>query len=290
MKEGLWGALIGAVLAAGGTWYSVDQQSQQLEKELRQESVRLERELRSADEDRELAKEQLRTLQEQFEAEQLEVYGDPVAQLEAARRAFYAPDATDEDRQAAVGRLAASLVEASYTDADLVDIDQRLPPGVHQQINGLTDMLEKDPRKVDLNRADLHGHYWQGAVLDHVLLRGADLRAVDFSGASLKSSYLENAHLQCADFSGATMDKTQLGKADLRWSDLRGVDLTTVEGLTNTRLTGVAYDDATKWPDTVDKDELDPPGNYAEPRLCQGEHLESDDVAEEPSSEPSPAA
>lgn len=301
MKEGLIGALLGAVVtvAVGGvdTFYNVRNESDRLKQEhqhesaqLEQEAIRLEGELKEAEANRKIAEENLRLAQEEQESSRVEVYGQAAQQIEAARRSFNDPDATDEERAAAVRRLAASIVENSRRpELEPVSISQPLPPGTHDRANALANLLKQQLFKADLSRADLHGQYFQGAILDRILLRSADLRAVDFSNASLQSTYFEGALLQCADLSGAQMDAAQLAGADLSWSDLRGVDLTGVVGLSAEQLTGVAYDDATKWPDSISEADLKEPSEYSEPRLCIPEHLTGATTGQSsPQPQPSP--
>ncbi len=67
------------------------------------------------------------------------------------------------------------------------------------------------------------------------------------------------------------------------------MNLAGVVGLSAEKLTGVAYDDETQWPESVDEADLDMPSDYSEPRLCVAEHLKGEEATAVTSPQPGAA-
>lgn len=104
-----------------------------------------------------------------------------------------------------------NLIDADLRDANMVGIDLRL---------------------ADMGVADL-----RGADLRFAQLEGADLVLVDLDGADLRNAQLD----------GASLLEAELGDAQLSGADLRGVTFTGAN-LERVNLSGVCFDDSTRWP------------------------------------------
>jgi uncharacterized protein YjbI with pentapeptide repeats len=98
----------------------------------------------------------------------------------------------------------------------------------------------------------------RGALLRHAELSSANLtsahmRHADLSDAQMIGTRLTAADLEGADLRAAILIQSRLTRANLRYADLRdaclvGADLRGARGLEQAHLTGVIYDDTTRWP------------------------------------------
>jgi hypothetical protein len=105
----------------------------------------------------------------------------------------------------------------------------------------------------DLNGASLREADFREANLAQAKLEGAHLSRIDLSGADLegavlRETFLYRANLAGADLEGADLTKANLAHANLDGAWIRGVDLSTVDGLTQEQLDAAIGDAATKLP------------------------------------------
>ncbi len=119
-------------------------------------------------------------------------------------------------------------------------------------------------RQADLSQADLSGANLGGADLRAANLSGADLRGANLRGANLRQADLSEVNLRGAKIDDTTQiaDKWRLvweivtqgaarrdlSGADLSRANLSGADLWKAD-LSRANLSGVKYDNTTKWPD-----------------------------------------
>jgi Pentapeptide repeats (8 copies) len=124
--------------------------------------------------------------------------------------------------------------------------------------------IEKDPRIVDISRAELDGAYLRLFNLSEANLSGANLSGTNLSGANLSGADLccstsnegtrptqlvrailtgadlRNAHLRNADLRNANLERAKLSDADLSGANLQGANLSEAD-LRNANLQGAYY-------------------------------------------------
>jgi hypothetical protein len=104
----------------------------------------------------------------------------------------------------------------------------------------IASLARRDLRAMFCQNTNFAGAWLQGAQLDGAYLKTSDLRQAQLEGAQLVNANLNNAHLQGANLHGA----------DLRGADLRQACLD------GAKLTGVRFDERTKWPKGFNPDQL----------------------------------
>jgi hypothetical protein len=88
-------------------------------------------------------------------------------------------------------------------------------------------------RDVDLRGTTLRMANLSGAILDRVNLSGAD-----FAGARLNGSKMSNCHLAGVVFFGADLTDAVIEECILQYTDFSYVDLSSVQGLDTSRISG----------------------------------------------------
>ncbi len=96
-------------------------------------------------------------------------------------------------------------------------------------------------------------------ALGNADLGGARLSTADLHDANLRGAYLSGAHLTGADLRGADLREADLRSAYMSGAKLSGADLH-----------GARYDDATRWPDGIDKDAAGATKLYLPPQANAG--------------------
>jgi uncharacterized protein YjbI with pentapeptide repeats len=180
----------------------------------------------------------------------------------------------------------ANLAEAhlSYADLSMADLSRAILSWANLSPSNLTQANLSNARLVrtdlsgailigcNLEGTDLRAADLSGAALNRANLREADLSAAnlshtDFSEANLSRANLQQANLREACLQGADLNGAHLYQADLREADLRGSNLCGANlsgaNLLGTRLKrdeldalnlpDAAFDEATLWPDGVDR-------------------------------------
>jgi len=107
------------------------------------------------------------------------------------------------------------------------------------------DLSGADLSGANLGRANLRGADLSGADLDEANLSEADLSGANLRGAIFDGANLSGASLGRANLRGAYLVETNLGRANLSEADLSGASLIKAD------LSGVLWDDKTKWPDNA---------------------------------------
>jgi len=128
----------------------------------------------------------------------------------------------------------ANLYEANLYEANLSGAD----------LSG-ADLDGADLSGANLGRANLRGADLSGADLDEANLSEADLSGANLRGAIFDGANLSGASLGRANLRGAYLVETNLGRANLSEADLSGASLIKAD------LSGVLWDDKTKWPDNA---------------------------------------
>lgn len=109
-------------------------------------------------------------------------------------------------------------------------------------------LCSADLRGAYLREAGLREANLSQADLSEAHLSRTDLTEADLEGAVLKNAFLYRANLTGADLEGANLTKADLSHAALEGAWIRGVDLSTVEGLTQEQLDAAMGDVATMLP------------------------------------------
>jgi uncharacterized protein YjbI with pentapeptide repeats len=112
----------------------------------------------------------------------------------------------------------------------------------------------------NLNKADLR----------FVLLAGAELRSADLREAKLTQTTLAGAKFDDAKLNGAALDKAFARDASFKGADLedanftstslQGADFSGASNLGNADLTGICWNEATKWPQGFEPPPSSEPG------------------------------
>jgi uncharacterized protein YjbI with pentapeptide repeats len=142
-----------------------------------------------------------------------------------------------------LGLRAEDVQMALYILGDRPHPDQERPLYLSFADLRIASLARRDLRGIFAQNTNLAGAWLQGAQLDDAYLKKSDLRQAQLDGASLVNAKLNNAHLQGANLQGA----------DLRGADLRE---TCLDGA---NLSGVKFDQRTKWPKGFDPDQLRKP-------------------------------
>lgn len=103
--------------------------------------------------------------------------------------------------------------------------------------------------------AMLAGADFTGSLLNKAQLQGANLSGVIFRKAHLKGAELDHAMLHLAVFQKTDLHKASLRHAMLYKTIFHGVDLTDVEGLTQSQINMACLDDETKLPQGLNRPE-----------------------------------
>jgi hypothetical protein len=146
-----------------------------------------------------------------------------------------------EDGMLRLGLRAEDVRMALYVLGDRPHPDEERPLYLSFADLRIASLARRDLRGIYCHSTNLAGTWLQGAQLDDAYLEVCDLRQAHLEGARLVNVKLNGAHLQGADLQGA----------DLRGADLRE---TCLEGA---NLTGVTFDQRTKWPKGFDPDETE---------------------------------
>jgi uncharacterized protein YjbI with pentapeptide repeats len=142
-----------------------------------------------------------------------------------------------------LGLRAEDVQMALYVLGDRPHPDQERPLYLSFADLRIASLAGRDLRGIFARNTSLAGAWLQGAQLDDAYLKESDLRQARLDGASLVNAKLNNAHLQGANLQGA----------DLRGADLRETCLDSAN------LSGVKFDQRTKWPNGFDPDQLRKP-------------------------------
>jgi uncharacterized protein YjbI with pentapeptide repeats len=86
------------------------------------------------------------------------------------------------------------------------------------------------------------------AILNEAQFQGANLSGANFSKTDLTGAALDHAMLHLAKFQESVLHKASLHHAMLYQTQLQGIDLTEVEGLSQSQIDMACLDSATKLP------------------------------------------
>jgi len=148
-----------------------------------------------------------------------------------------------EDGMLRLGLRAEDVQMALYILGDRPHPDEERPLYLSFADLRIASLARRDLRAIICHNTNLAGAWLQGAQLDDAYLKVSDLRQARLEGAQLVNAKLNGAHLQGANFQGA----------DLRGADLREACLD------GANLTGVKFDQRTKWPKGFDPDQIHKP-------------------------------
>jgi uncharacterized protein YjbI with pentapeptide repeats len=101
-------------------------------------------------------------------------------------------------------------------------------------------------KSADFQMAMLAGANFTGAMLNKAQLQGANLSGANFSQADLTEAKLDHAMLHLATFRKTNLHRASLRHAMLYKANLQGIDLTDVEGLTQSQINMACLDGDTK--------------------------------------------
>jgi hypothetical protein len=105
---------------------------------------------------------------------------------------------------------------------------------------------EADLKSAVFQMAMLAGANFTGAMLNKAQLQGANLSGANFSQADLTEAKLDHAMLHLATFRKTNLHRASLRHAMLYKANLQGIDLTDVEGLTQSQINMACLDGDTK--------------------------------------------
>ena len=112
-----------------------------------------------------------------------------------------------------------------------------------------------DLRSAVFQMAMLAGANFTGAMLDKAQLQGANLSGANFSDAHLTGADLDYAMLHLATFRKTDLHGASFRHAMLYKANLQGIDLTDVEGLTQSQINMACMDGNTKLPQGLSRPE-----------------------------------
>jgi uncharacterized protein YjbI with pentapeptide repeats len=240
--------IIPAILAAGGLWFS---QQQQMQADRANQAQHLSDNAVALDQAREsVLNTYIDRMSDMLLQDHLRTTSDQGARTIARARTLTALRRLDGDRRGLLVRflVEAGLIGAGNTGIDVTTADLSGATAGRTDLHGANlaevdlrgahlnqaNLQQADLHEAHLGRADLSGAQLQGAMLRTADLSGANLAGVDLSGANLSGALLAGADLRNATLSGADLSGTVLSHANLRGADLsnaylRGVDLRGVD-------------------------------------------------------------
>lgn len=223
-REVATGFIAGSVLAFAFNSVSNDLDDDRAERAERLENLRFVRETVIATEDR----PHLRRFRG------IDLRGMAMTRLPLGRADLVGADRAGAQLQAAdlVGAL---LDRADLSGADLAFADISGADALRTDLSG-ANLYSANLSGAILLSADLSGAYLLSANLSWTVMEGADLSGADLRSADLRSTILVKANLAGADLSFAMLSEKTVLRPD-----------GTVEVMP-TQLTGVYYDDETRWP------------------------------------------
>ncbi|MFG1796667.1 pentapeptide repeat-containing protein [Nocardia sp. NPDC049149] len=144
------------------------------------------------------------------------------------------------------------LADLNLSGADLTGADLSYSDLTRANLS-YSDLTRADLVSTNLTRADLIGADLTHADLTHADLTHAglthaDLTDADLTSADLTHANLTDANLTDADLTGADLSRADLSNANLTRANLTAAKLTRAN-LTDTQLSGVKYNEFTRWPD-----------------------------------------
>jgi len=114
---------------------------------------------------------------------------------------------------------------------------------------------EADLRSAIFQMAMLAAANFTGAMLNKAQLQGANLSGANFSQADLTEAKLDHAMLHLATFRKTDLHGASLRHAMLYKANLQGIDLTDVEGLTQSQINMACLDGNTTLPKGLSRPE-----------------------------------
>lgn len=112
-----------------------------------------------------------------------------------------------------------------------------------------------DLKSADFQMAMLAGANFTGAALNKAKLQGANLSGTNFTQADLSEAKLDHAMLHLATFRKTDLHGASFRHAMLYKANLQGIDLTDVEGLTQSQINMACMDENTKLPQGLSRPE-----------------------------------